>query len=240
MPEGKDDALAKAPPPCLAALGEAVNIIVGAEKKRFLIHKDIICHHSEYFRVAFNGEWKEADDKDVVLEDVDAGMFGIFVSWLYTSKLPYGSDWLAAYRNCNKTSPVSNFGILILNACVLGERLLAQKFSQEAHNYYIDLRSPSGYDEVIYAYKNLPEDSSILQMMVDTQCTYWDRHDSKEDQSLHSQLPHKFLFDVMVRFSEVRDWIPARYKKYRRETCEYHIHVTDEEHQNCPYNRFVL
>jgi hypothetical protein len=38
-----------------AARGEIVTIAIGSSKKLFHIHKDVICHHSSYFRAAYNG-----------------------------------------------------------------------------------------------------------------------------------------------------------------------------------------
>jgi hypothetical protein len=62
----------------VAAQGEIVTIFIGPEKKRYSIHKDIICYHSGYFRAAFNGSWKESDE-GVTLEDIKVEVFNIFV-----------------------------------------------------------------------------------------------------------------------------------------------------------------
>jgi hypothetical protein len=74
-----------------AARDEVVAIAIGPEKKLYHIHKDLFCHHSEYFRTAYNGRWKEAED-GVVLEDVEVEIFNIFVHWLYAQKLPKIAD----------------------------------------------------------------------------------------------------------------------------------------------------
>jgi hypothetical protein len=55
--------------------------------KKFHVHKDVICHYSEYFRAAFNGRWIEAEE-DVKLEDIDVEVFELFVHWLYAQELP--------------------------------------------------------------------------------------------------------------------------------------------------------
>jgi len=70
------------------------------------IHKVLLEEHSEYFQKALNGPWKEAEDKVVILDDVDChsckyvvtpphcdeladiNLVSIFVNWLYTRKLP--------------------------------------------------------------------------------------------------------------------------------------------------------
>jgi len=57
--------------PSTAALGDIVAIEVGPEKKQYQVHKDILCHYSEYFPAAFNGSWKESEDKTTPLLDVE-------------------------------------------------------------------------------------------------------------------------------------------------------------------------
>jgi hypothetical protein len=44
---------------------------VGLDQKQFHIHKALLVHHSEYFRKALNGPWKEATEGVVKLEDVE-------------------------------------------------------------------------------------------------------------------------------------------------------------------------
>ena len=45
---------------------------VGLEKKWYRVHKSLIAKHSEYFRAASSGPWKEAEDGKVVLGDVES------------------------------------------------------------------------------------------------------------------------------------------------------------------------
>ncbi|KAF2098500.1 hypothetical protein NA57DRAFT_75742 [Rhizodiscina lignyota] len=64
-----------------------VTITVGSEKKAFVVHKDLICHYSKYFKAAFGGNFKEAEEKKSNLPDVETETFEIFVAWLYKQKL---------------------------------------------------------------------------------------------------------------------------------------------------------
>jgi hypothetical protein len=48
-----------------------VTVEVGQTRKKYLLHRGIVCHHSEYFQKALSGSWKEAQDGVVILEDVE-------------------------------------------------------------------------------------------------------------------------------------------------------------------------
>ena len=46
-------------------------IKVGADKTKYIVHRSLLMKHSEYFRKALTGSWKEAQEGVVTLEDVD-------------------------------------------------------------------------------------------------------------------------------------------------------------------------
>lgn len=66
---------------------EFVTIDVGTEKKGFHIHRDLITAESLYFTAAFNGEFCEAAEKRIYLEDTSIDTFMDFMDWLYFGKL---------------------------------------------------------------------------------------------------------------------------------------------------------
>lgn len=61
-----------------------VTIEVGPEKKAFIIHKDLLCFYSDYFRAAFNGSFKEAIDGKLSLPNEKAELFDIVNYFVYT------------------------------------------------------------------------------------------------------------------------------------------------------------
>lgn len=64
-----------------------MTIVVGSDEQKFIVHKDLICHHSPFFKSAFNGRFLEGETQMMKLEDVDTPMFGAIVNWLYTEKI---------------------------------------------------------------------------------------------------------------------------------------------------------
>lgn len=54
----------------------ADNVIVeiGPDRKKYVLHGAFLKYHSEYFRKALKGQWKEAQDKVITLDDVEPGV----------------------------------------------------------------------------------------------------------------------------------------------------------------------
>ncbi|KAK4539513.1 hypothetical protein LTR36_010858 [Oleoguttula mirabilis] len=51
------------------------------------VHRELLCHHAEYFRGAFHGGFEEETNRVVNLEEEDERTFRMFVAWLYTQKV---------------------------------------------------------------------------------------------------------------------------------------------------------
>ena len=59
-------------------------IHVGPERYDFLIHKELLCHHSAFFRVALNETWHETKLGTFDLPEEDVELFTIFEQSLYS------------------------------------------------------------------------------------------------------------------------------------------------------------
>ena len=214
-----------------AAQGEVVTIFVGPEKKRYNIHKDIICHHSEYFRAAYNGRWKEADE-GVTLEDVEVEVFNIFVHWLYTQQLPSGDLADIAYANNIEKYPNADYlyGGGQLRACAFANRFLVAELERIAHNNYIDFvwyTTAPRYEDVYFVYENLPGHTLIQDLLVKLQYEWWHPgQDSPQEEATRLDLPKEFLVGFMLRHAEVRakdggtDWDDEKEEFYMQKRTE--------------------
>lgn len=74
-----------------------MTVVVGSEKKSYLLHKGLLCFYSDYFRAAFNGSFKEATDGKIELMDVEPKVFDIFQIWLYSRRLQTSEDSFPSY-----------------------------------------------------------------------------------------------------------------------------------------------
>jgi hypothetical protein len=73
------------------SLGEdIVTIYVGAKRKKFQIHKKLLCDRSSFFQKAFSSDrnFKEATEGIMYLPEDDSATFDRIVNWLYRDQLP--------------------------------------------------------------------------------------------------------------------------------------------------------
>jgi hypothetical protein len=216
-----------------------VKISIGPDKKIYTVHKDLICHYSEYFRTAYNGRWKEAEG-GVALDDVEPEVFNIFIHWLYAQTLPKGVTGLFGIAgivdsDSHKRITINHF--LSVKSYVFGDRFMALNFKRIARNHHIDLKSESApwYKHAIYAFANLQGDDPFLAYLVDMHCICWyPEVDETDEVETRAELPNLFLVRVMLRSHELKD-IPATKLKRDLNLCtSYHDHESDKERQECP------
>ena len=64
-----------------------VDIYVGAERKKYHLHRDLLCERSEFFKASFMGSFKEAAAEEMALPEDNVVSFELFVGWLYGGSL---------------------------------------------------------------------------------------------------------------------------------------------------------
>lgn len=60
---------------------------MGEDLQDFGVHKSLICHHSPYFKAAFNSGFEETTTGIIKLPDVKVEVFELFFHWLYTQRI---------------------------------------------------------------------------------------------------------------------------------------------------------
>ena len=65
---------------------------VGPKATVFQIHKGLLCKTAPYFKVAFEGQFKEAEEQTLELFDEDTTTFKHFQFWLYTNNIIHKSE----------------------------------------------------------------------------------------------------------------------------------------------------
>ncbi|KAG9701057.1 hypothetical protein KCU95_g413, partial [Aureobasidium melanogenum] len=68
-------------------LQSTVTLLVGKQEKAYVLHKDLLCFYSDYFRAAFDGPFKEAAERKLRLPDVEKDVFERVQLWLYTRNI---------------------------------------------------------------------------------------------------------------------------------------------------------
>ncbi|KAK6005766.1 hypothetical protein QM012_007408 [Aureobasidium pullulans] len=78
--------------PTTEHLQSTVTLVVGNQEKAYILHKDLLCFYSDYFRAAFDGPFREAAERKLRLPDVEESVFERVQLWLYTRNLQLPTD----------------------------------------------------------------------------------------------------------------------------------------------------
>ncbi|KAF2035346.1 hypothetical protein EK21DRAFT_54309, partial [Setomelanomma holmii] len=180
--------------------GSIVDVNIGPYKVKYAIHKALLTEYSEYFKRALNGQWKEAQEGVVSLDDVKCRVFQIFVKRLYTAQLPEAEDWV---------SPTI-LQVAMVDACALADRIVSPAFDRAFRSKIVtcsvNSSKPPAYATIISAFDILPPQDPILRLLVDSHCHRYKEADDLEDEEeleLRDQLPHEFLVRTMIRYSRI-------------------------------------
>nr|POE64971.1 hypothetical protein CFP56_65929 [Quercus suber] len=81
---------------------ETFNVLVGPEKKKFVLCKDLFMARSDYFAAACSGRWRQ-DDADIELLADDPDTFNNYVASIYSSDIIVEINIDNAYETMIKT-----------------------------------------------------------------------------------------------------------------------------------------
>ena len=138
-----------------------VNVYIGPKRKKYHLHKDLLCNRSTFFENALIGGFKEEEECALCLPDDDVGAFVLFVQWIYGAPL-------------TKATSVETVRTL------LALYVMAEKFCMEVlKNCAMDLIRPfygplgklPPAEHIAYVYSNTP-DSSPMRRFITNLVTY--------------------------------------------------------------------
>lgn len=221
---------------------EMVTVKIGPQQKQYRIHKGLITYHSEYFGSAYSGQWKEADEKDVVLEDIEPAIFDVFVQWLYTQDMPSVEEIERILKVYPEDEEDGDPVITVLTkSLVFGDRFLSPAFRRGASRGIIEVLSADEpgtftiFTAVKFSFENLPEEHIINELFIDLYCSHLVRTSASEE-SLYAHLlrrdmPYKFLVKVIARYSTGKTSSLRVWENRLSEHCKYY-----KNYDNCKRN----
>ncbi|KAE8843642.1 hypothetical protein HRS9122_04745 [Pyrenophora teres f. teres] len=192
------DQVPPAPSVFTATAGDIVILKIGPGTCDYRVHHALLTHHSEYFRKALCGDWKEAREGVVPLLDVELQIFKFFVEWLYTGG---EEDWMKSYNA---------LGLVLLKAYVFGDRFIAPVFRSAIMDNIIshvlvpdknDGLPDASMELINYAYTNIASKNAVVQLLVDGFCKHWS-FEKGSIKTVHKELPSAFLHRILGRFGE--------------------------------------
>jgi len=72
--------------------GPNVTVYVGQTKETFQLPKQLLCYHSPYFDVAFNGGFKEAAEQSIHLQETSIEAFQVVIQFIYTGQIIFSTS----------------------------------------------------------------------------------------------------------------------------------------------------
>lgn len=136
-----------------------VDIYVGENNSRWVVHEKLLCHRSNFFRRIFTGEkGKPSRDKEYSLPDEDNEPFQQFVGWLYSGSI--------------KTPTEENDLTSLFDLYLMGEKwqikLLLRETLDTVRDFYHKTGTYPGLRRVQYIYANTEQDSPMRHLLVDS------------------------------------------------------------------------
>ena len=132
-----------------------VDIYVGPENTKWILHEKLLCHRSKFFRNIF---YKKKGPKNSVygLPDEDDEPFKLFVGWLYSESLPQPTE---------EKELTSLFDLYLMAEKWEIKKLIVDVL-ETVRRWYHDSDTWPGLRRVQYIYANTEPESPMRQLLV--------------------------------------------------------------------------
>ncbi|CAN9083767.1 unnamed protein product [Alternaria sp. RS040] len=197
--------------PLIRGPGMEVVVSHGSETQNWVIPKALLSHHSEFFRAACNGRFKEGIENKITLHDCWPEVFEGFVQWLYFATLPV--EYL-----------MSGDVYISFHLWVLGDRLLATDFKNAAMRNihearYLYQMGAVAPQEVKYTWRHTSDKSALRRWVLDFVSLDWKEHCESygqlESMDLFREIPD-FGSNLLLRLGTKK--AELKIEKYLEET----------------------
>lgn len=158
------------------------------------MHQELICFYSPYFKAAFKGGFQEATTGEVVLDDVDAEVFGLFVQWLYTQDI-MDPDSSTTGETIKKQMPSTTH---LIELWLLAEYLQVPKLQNYVLKVIKEREKPLDLqNESFHILYERTESGSILRkFFVDLLC--WSSMSGQTVLKMQHAIPSEMILDMLV------------------------------------------
>ena len=203
---------------------EVIKVVVGEERRTFLVHKDLICQRAAFFSATCSDNWKEGDEKVVHLPEQSANAFSVFLEATYESSTDIVGLVRATFPPSSTTGPSGELetyddGTMmqaLIDSWLLGDYMDNKHFK----NMVIDALykcSAMGLQEHITTsfLKKTPPGSALERFFVGIIAVCY----VGELQALWETLGDSFKFALTDRLLRMRN-----FGKEKMDICDYHDH----------------
>ena len=149
------------------------------------------------------------ENSQVTLQDVDPGVFELFIDWSYNGRLESLTAWRAKYTGANEYS-TNRFLAMVY---IFADRFLVLRLKREILvesveyvNLVRNISVPPGRRLIRYVFGSLPESDPYLQFFVDRHCRRWRlKHHKgrKEGEKGFEDMPGEFIVRMMHTYCKM-------------------------------------
>ncbi|KAF1983842.1 hypothetical protein K402DRAFT_337676 [Aulographum hederae CBS 113979] len=217
----------------------------------FVLHKDLICHYSKYFKKALEGNFEEAKSGVVKLDDVDIRAFKSLVHWFYTQKIVAadssgveGASPAAIMEIQKALNPRYQTERAIdpfIKLYLLSDRLDIKRCRLDTFRALHDsLHKGShavlpSYGNLNLVWNGLPPTSGLRKYIIDMFGWYTQAHEEAwRTGMVRSRLERECLISIMaVICRKHADAVYGRSPPWIVDVCQYHEHESEGEKKAC-------
>lgn len=199
-------------------------IFIGPESKKFVIHKDVLCSNSEYFKAALSGRFKEAETKEMGFPDVQPAIFRTVVHWVYTGITEFEDGSLEVDLSNFQAAYQVYFWADSYETIHLRHQILDIISGVSEQGEIVP--HPAHYGKI---FKTLPENSGLCKFLVDYLVEEWFPLDEKVVKDFVDVLPNNVIARMIFKFAHQSVVGGRDQLLYVSNRCAYHKHRQGED-----------
>ncbi|KAB8292198.1 hypothetical protein EYC80_007940 [Monilinia laxa] len=205
----------------LEFFSETVKLLVGAHRKIFLVHKDMICVASPFFEAGFKPQWQKSGECIMELPEDDPTYFAPVLYWVYNNKVV-----------CPTHDTRMTVEALSRIYC-LAEKYQMPRLQNDLIDAMVyEIVTREQYictSELNHIFRNSPPSSKLRLLAVNCTLTNWKSFDVKswKQTGLNADL----VFDIFLAFNkDPRAALRKTFLDSEYQYCElYHIHEAEQQ-----------
>lgn len=186
----------------------------------FYVHRDLICNESSVFKAAFSGEFKEASNQSIGLEDHDVEAVERMVQWLYSRQYEL-VEWSS--EDGKSTASTRYWQLAKLNT--LADKYNIIELSNDIIDQLYILHSKKfgpQLDIATYVYDNTTENSAFRKLIIAWYAweidMKWYQNDSVRKSLL--EIP-QMAVDIAIAFG-IKASDPAKKSPFKYDKSKYY------------------
>jgi hypothetical protein len=201
---------------------ELVTLQIGVDHETFVVHKQLLCAKSEYFRGAFSRGFKEAKQNAMTLDEVDPRSFRTVINWVYTGRIEF-EDGMTKVTNGNFLEAVEiyiwadRYETVALRRAVVDQIILC-----------IQNTTPVEFstEEIEFVFSSLPPNSGLCKLLTDLLAFGWRPVDEETVLKVIKDLPLEATARIL--HSHISNRVVIEDPNYWESRCSYHEHAEGE------------